>query len=105
MTDELHPDANLFPLSKAPAEVERMHGVRPHRSVVYRWVKRGYRGVHLEFRSIGGRMHTSRAWLEAFFAATTRLRAPHQTSSTPARSRMTEEQAERYLTSKGILTK
>ena len=38
-----------------------------HVSAIYRWVKRGVKGVHLETILIGGRMHTSREALQRFF--------------------------------------
>lgn len=94
-------DAKLFPLSQVPAEVDRMHGVRPHRSAVYRWVKRGTSGIRLQVRSIGGKLHTSRPWLEAFFDATTEAKSPQQTTSKPARRRMSKRQAERFLINEG----
>lgn len=96
-------DVRLFPLSKAPAEIERMHGVRPHRSAIYRWVKRGTSGVRLQVRAIGGTLHTSRPWLEEFFDAVTAAKAPQQSNRRPARRRMSTKQAEKYLVDEGVL--
>ncbi|MCA9179419.1 MAG: DUF1580 domain-containing protein [Planctomycetales bacterium] len=45
---------------------------RPHISTVWRWIKRGCRGVHLETILIGGKHFTSKEALKRFVDATSR---------------------------------
>lgn len=102
MSDLTQPDdAKLFPLSRVPDEVDKMHGVRPHRSAVYRWVKRGTSGVRLRVRSIGGKLHTSRPWLEAFFDATTAAKVPQSPTRKASKYQVSDRQAERFLINDG----
>ena len=44
---------------------------RPHASTLFRWHRRGVRGVRLETILLAGRRYTTRDALEQFIAATT----------------------------------
>lgn len=59
------------PMGKAPAEVEKLTGTRPHRSTIERWRLRGSRGVRLATFLAGGRRFTTRESILRFLADTT----------------------------------
>jgi hypothetical protein len=62
---------SLLPIGKAPAEVERLTGERPHRTTIDRWRMRGCHGVKLETVKIGGKRYVSREALQRFIEAVT----------------------------------
>lgn len=64
-----------FPLTEAPRRNElptRREGKRIHVSTLYRWSKRGVRGVRLETLQVGGTLCTSIEALQRFFDALSR---------------------------------
>lgn len=67
----------LAPLSKAARLwVPSLRGDRPaNPSTIWRWIRRGVRGVHLEFVQAGGQVMVSRQAIERFFARLTRENA------------------------------
>lgn len=78
---------------------------RPHVATLWRWRKRGIRGVTLETVVIGGRRYTSQEALQRFIDATTSVADGQQ----PSGQRRTQRQrqaairrAERELTAAGI---
>lgn len=57
----------LISIREAPRHLPRRQtGKRVHISAVYRWLKRGVRGVCLESVSIGGTTYTSKEALQRF---------------------------------------
>lgn len=57
----------LIPLGKVPNQLPKQsNGKKIHISTVYRWVKRGLRGVYLETATIGGTTYTSIEALQRF---------------------------------------
>jgi hypothetical protein len=57
----------LVPLLKVgPTLVERLTGVRPHRSKLHRQATKGHRGIVLRCASDGGTRLTCAAWLVEF---------------------------------------
>ena len=62
---------SLIPIGKAPAEIERLTGERPHRGTVERWRMRGCHGVKLETLKVGARRYVSLGSLQRFFLAVT----------------------------------
>jgi len=56
-------------LAQAARELPRLDGKRPHPSTLWRWARKGLRGVRLEYCRLGRRVVTSRAALTAFAAA------------------------------------
>ena len=71
---------------------------RPHASSLWRWYRRGVRGVQLETAVIGGRRFTSVEALERFAAATTAAADGHPAPArTPRRRERKIEAAERRL--------
>ncbi len=59
----------LLSLSEAARCVPKLNGRRVHASTVFRWCRRGLRGVRLEYVRIGRRMATSKEALDRFFNA------------------------------------
>jgi hypothetical protein len=62
----------VFPLTDAPRHEElpqRRFKKRPHAATLYRWAKKGLRGVRLETIRVGGTLCTSTAALQRFFDA------------------------------------
>ncbi|MHB8953851.1 MAG: DUF1580 domain-containing protein [Pirellulaceae bacterium] len=76
---------------------------RPNTSTVWRWFKRGIRGIRLETILIGGRRYTSDEALDRFFTAIT---AAASGETPPARTPMQRSRAvadaERELREDGI---
>ena len=60
-------DEDLFGLSDAARVVPKFEGRRVHTSTLWRWCKRGLRGVRLEYLRIGDRICTSRPALGRFY--------------------------------------
>ncbi len=52
-------------------EAARILPTRPHASTMWRWYKRGVRGIRLETVVIGGKRYTSREALQRFIDRTT----------------------------------
>jgi len=73
---------DLLSLRAAAAGLPRRRaGKRPHVATVYRWAKRGLRGVVLETLQVGGTLCTSQEALQRFFEA---LTAPGRVSAARA---------------------
>ena len=56
----------LLSLSESCAALPRIDGKRPHTSTIWRWCRKGVRGVRLEHVRLGHRICTSRAALNRF---------------------------------------
>ncbi|EMI20505.1 hypothetical protein RMSM_02537 [Rhodopirellula maiorica SM1] len=92
-----------------PAAVQQITGLRPHYNTIRRWRTIGICGVRLKTRRIGGRVVTSRDWLEQFFDDVTFARqskstadGPHHGQCSPAAKRR-NERAKAKLKAKGLL--
>lgn len=59
---------DLLSLSAAAAICPAIDGKRPRSSTVWRWARKGIRGVRLECVMVGRNMATTRPALEKFFA-------------------------------------
>jgi hypothetical protein len=66
--------------------------VRPHASTLWRWYKRGVRGIKLETLVVAGRRYTSLEALERFVASSTAAAdgQPHPTRTPLQRQRAIE---------------
>lgn len=95
-------DVNTESLLQVPTEAAKHIPGRPDASTVYRWWKRGIKGVRLETILIGGRRYTSKEALTRFFAATTAAADGPQAAVTPARRQREIEAAERELEAQGL---
>lgn len=102
-----------IPIRDIPATVARMTGNRtkPSRSVVYRWLRSGNRGVKLKRCWIGSIQHTKESWLREFLDATATSDTPGANSgirpSAPSRrGRLNDtrrvQRAQRQLSQMGI---
>ena len=100
----------ILSFSEAAARLPRVNGKRIHPSSLWRWARKGVRGVRLETRLLGGRLVTSLEALERF---TTRLadiypperpsRSPsHRKARSSAKRRRGVEQAFQDLEKHGI---
>lgn len=87
----------LLGLSQAAAACPQVDGKRPHASSLWRWMRKGCRGVHLEHIKVGRRVVTTRQALEDFFRATAEAPLPSTTHiPAPPKSR-TERQRQRDM--------
>lgn len=59
-------DEHLLTLAEAADSLPLVGGKRPHATAVWRWARRGVRGIKLETLCMGGRFLTSREALERF---------------------------------------
>jgi len=59
----------LFTLTEATKAMPRVNGKRPAVSTLWRWCRKGLKGVHLEYLRVGRNIVTSREALLRFFAA------------------------------------
>jgi len=83
-------------LLSLPAAAKLLPG-RPHAATLYRWTRRGVRGVRLETVLIAGRRYTSREALDRFIATTSAADGePAPTRTTRQRDRASRA-AERDL--------
>ena len=87
-------DEPLLTLTQA---ANRLPG-KPHVSSLWRWCKRGVRGVRLETLVLAGRRYTSFRALEEFAAATTAIADGKSIPTrTPRQRQLAIERAERAL--------
>lgn len=99
----------LLSLADATKALPPIDGRRPHTSTVWRWIRRGIRGVHLEHLRLGHRVCTSREALNRFAARLAEVdeRPVQKTIATP-KLRTTKQRehdiarASRELESAGI---
>jgi len=69
--------APLIPLTEATRYCpRRRQGRKPHRTTLYRWATRGYRGIYLETLETPGGLFTSKEAMERFYQRLKRARHP-----------------------------
>ena len=97
---------DLLPLAMAAREVPNRRGGRGiHVATVWRWTRRGVRGVRLETIVVGGIRQTSRQALQRFVERTTAAANGEAVPTAPTSSadrRKAIEAAERELAADGI---
>jgi HEAT repeat protein len=86
-------DEELLTLSQAAKALPAVGGSRPHTSTLWRWSRKGVKGVRLETRRLGGRIFTSREALERFATALADASPSRRESSTTARPRTPKRRA------------
>lgn len=107
------PADHYIPIRDIPATIAQMTGnrTRPSRSVVYRWLKNGNRGVKLKRCWVGNIQHIKESWLREFIDATTISECPGanvgmRSSTTKRQSRSQDtrrvQRAQRQLSQMGI---
>lgn len=57
----------IFSLSEAAGRLPRINGRRPHVSTLWRWCRKGLKGVRLEYVRVGSKIAVSRQGLDRFF--------------------------------------
>jgi hypothetical protein len=62
-------DEALLSLTDATKALPPIDGKRPHASTIWRWCRKGVRGVHLEYVRVGNRVCTTSAALSRFVNA------------------------------------
>ena len=95
---------NLITLSEATKLLPRVDNKRIHISTLWRWCKKGLRGIYLEYFRTGSRITTSQDALQRFFDALVKLdetgqrqsiynpkRIKNKTRSEEARQRQIED--------------
>ena len=99
----------VLTLCEAAKDLPALNGRRPHSSSLWRWCRRGLRGVHLEYVRLGGRICTSSEALSRFAnalaAADTNLTKPVPSLQQKATLKIRQhdvERAEKYLRKNGL---
>ncbi len=72
---------NLVTLTEASKLLPRVGGKRIHISTLWRWCKKGLRGIQLEYVRAGSKIITSQEALQRFFDECTRLDETGQQSN------------------------
>lgn len=62
-------DETVLTLPEAAAAIPTQNGKRPSVSTIWRWCRKGLRGIRLEYLRCGRRILTSREALDRFFTA------------------------------------
>ena len=90
---------SLLSLRDAAKALPRIDGKRPHVSTLWRWCRRGVRGVRLEYVRLGHRVCTSRGALCRFSQRLAEADVqPNVASTHPTTSRRrTDEQRQRDI--------
>lgn len=93
---------------EAAAKLPRLNGKRPHASTLWRWGRRGLRGIRLEVRRVGGRFCTSIEALDRFSKELAEIDLPDRPAApakhaTERQREQSVERAERTLAKAGIL--
>lgn len=99
----------LLTLTEATKVLPKTNGKRPAISTLWRWCRKGRRGVHLEYVRIGRKICTTRQALYRFFVAAAEADEPLETPPPPRRrrrrsaaaARRAHEEAERRLIAAG----
>lgn len=89
---------NLRLLSEAAARIP----TRPNVSTVWRWHKKGIKGIHLETIKIGGTIYTSDEAIERFLERINEPAAPAPRPRTRREEKAAVARAERILKRAGV---
>lgn len=102
----------IVSLTEATKTLPRVNGKRPAISTLWRWCRKGLRGVRLEYIRVGRNIATSREALSRFFAAladadTPPAQSPHpvtrpERAAAPAARQRALDEADRILEEAGI---
>ena len=100
----------LLSLTDATRALPPIDGRRPHTSTLWRWCRRGIRGVHLEHVRLGHRVCTTREALERFVQRLAEVDlldraapvAPTKTTRSDAQRQRDVERADHELSRAGI---
>ena len=99
----------LLSLKEATNAVPSVDGKKPNLSSMWRWIRKGVRGVHLEHVRVGRKICTTEEALERFFIASSEAppapREPQKTKPsgrTPAQKKKAVAAAKKRLAKNGI---
>ena len=82
--------------TEATKALPKLNGRRPHPSTIWRWARKGVKGVRLESRRIGGRFVTSQEALERFAERLADVAIPdHHPEAPPAPKARSNRQRQR----------
>jgi Protein of unknown function (DUF1580) len=93
------------------AEAARLLPKRPNPATLWRWRKKGVRGVRLQTILIGGRRYVTRAALQQFIEAVTAAASASAEPSLPSKPlsadqrRMRSDETRRRLKREGLLSR
>ena len=93
-------DEQVLTFSEAASRLPRFHGRKVHTSTLWRWARKGVKGVRLETRRLGGRFVTSLEALERFskkLAEPVDDPAPAPARASPRVCRRTPDQRQRAI--------
>jgi len=76
---------DVMSLTEATKVLPKVNGKRPAISTLWRWCRRGLRGVHLEYIRVGRNIATSRQALNRFFTALAEADEPLEAAPAPRR--------------------
>lgn len=98
----------ILSFSEAAKALPKINGRRPHATTLWRWARKGLKGVRLETRRVGARFVTSAEALERFSEALAAIdlpgnHPPPQTNRRGAGRHHAVDQAEHKLRNAGIL--
>lgn len=103
---------HLITLSEAAARLPRRGGRKVHTSTLWRWARKGLRGVHLQYVRLGGRIYTSDEALNRFANALAALDQAESSEEpnchsilppgTPLHETRAHQKADRQLKEAGI---
>lgn len=99
----------LLSLTEATRVVPALDGRRPHVSSIWRWCRKGVRGVKLEHLRVGRRVSTSKEALARFYENLANAPDPEPQRPASKSKKRTEKQklrdvqeADQWLTKRGI---
>lgn len=81
----------ILSLSEAAASLPRLNGKRPHTSTLWRWCRKGCRGIRLEYVRIGSKIATSREALDRFFNAQAAADSALESTPSPTQQPATQK--------------
>ncbi|MGB2985455.1 MAG: DUF1580 domain-containing protein [Phycisphaerae bacterium] len=97
-------DEHVVTFSEAARSLPKVNGRRPHASSIWRWVRKGIRGVKLESRRVGGRFVTSLEALERFSKALAEIDLPDRPKTTSGRRATSRQRAKPIKKAEAVLT-
>lgn len=79
--------SGFMTLAEAARSLPRLRGKRVHTSTIFRWCKRGVKGVFLKYGKIGRTIVVSPSDLQTFFTALAEADSADQPNTTASRKR------------------
>ena len=96
MAIDIHKET-LMTLEQASQMLPLVRSTKIHTSTLWRWCKRGFRGVYLEYAHLGRRIVTSSEALGRFFAALAELDSKPMPPAVAKRRRLRPRSSDKRL--------